>query len=631
MRVPTYQNYMNMLDQTLRNKSTFELYNFQTLTGLKSPNYAGYGMQAYNIVGMEAALNLNETFIQNNAIVNTEVKAMNTSLDSIYKTVNNFKSMLTSFGGNASSNITPDYTGGQITFTNDTVADYVGQTITVDGTTYTFGNVPGPGIIDISAAADADGVMAALYAAVSINPDITYNGTDTINFPLYTVDGPSTVLNVSGVTTGEPYLPSSDQVLAMQELQTYAFSTMLMMADSLNINLNGKYLFGGGVSNAAPVDFPFRNLEEFQKYYDGVNILYPTNSAADLSSVSFNASATGAITLAQTGGNTGTITAANTGGFLKEAIIGNASTVGTLTFNTDKNTINSTEYGAFNTLKAGDTIVIGGAAAGVQANSYVIKEISTDGKTITVDETYTPIQANGTISPNNDLTFSTSFPIGSVVNMEGFGPNIAPEVQVTGVSADGTTLLVTADPSRFPNTVIPVSSQWSLNSSSYYQGGDLVTEKRISENQSLVFDINANDPVFEKIFRALGMVAQGNLADTRNPADAATNIDPNNAAKRCQEALDLIYEALYDPQASGTRNADLYTVMAKVSSNYVVLDNCINNQTLVENNLKNDIYSLKNVDQTEAATKSLIAKNNLDASYAVLQQALNTSLLNYIK
>ncbi len=530
-------------------------------------------------------------------------------------------------------NLTPDYTGGEITFTNNTVADYMGTTITVNGIQYTFADNSNGNNIDISGAADAEGVMAALQAKLPANPDFSFNGA-TFSFPSYTINGSSSVLNVSGVETGEPYTMSADQYREMQQLQQQAFTTLKMLVDSLNTFANGKYLFGGGVSSQPPVSIPFTSLDAFQAYYDGINIQYPSNSSADLSDFSVNADDTGAITLQLNGDNTnqGTITAANAGGFLKPVLTANDKTTGTLTFNSDKNTLNSTQYGAFDTLSAGDTIVLGGDAAGNNAKAYIIKSVSADGKTITFDES-TPIAEDAVINPTNNLTMSKSFPVGSVINMEGFNNNnIASQVQVTGISDDGTQLYVTVDPSRFPTTTIPASSSWSMSNESYYQGGNLDSEKRISENQTLNFDINAGDPAFEKLFRALGTIAQGNLVDTRNPADEFVGtIDSQNPLDRVNEALDLISEALFNAGENATTpNADIYSISAKINANYVVLNQTIENQTNLAANMENNISSLKDVDKTEAATKLLLASQNLEASYAVLQQAMSLSLLNYM-
>ena len=224
-----------------------------------------------------------------------------------------------------------------------------------------------------------------------------------------------------------------------------------------------------------------------------------------------------------------------------------------------------------------------------------------------------------------------------MVDMNGFNNNIASQVQVTGVSADGTELYVSMDSSRWPaegETVnVQASSQWSLKSSSYYQGGNLSSERMISDNQSVTMDITAADPAFEKLFRALGEIAQGNMVDNKDPRnDFDGLIDVGRAGERVEEALSLIQDGLYSGGKTTTQqNGDLYTVMAKINSNYVVLNKAMENQTLVQKNLEDSIYSLKNTDQTEAAAKAIIAANNLNASYAVLQNVMSVSLLNYLK
>lgn len=639
-RVPTYSSYMNMLSQTMNTKANFDLYNFQALTGLKSPTYSGYGMTASSIVSNEAALGVTQNFMENNKILTTEVKAVNTSLESISKAINDFKSLLTNFSGMDLEKITPDYTGGEITFgSNEDV--YAGTTLTVNGQVYTFtndGDNTGNNI-DLSALTpDSDtygaDVMNALKEKLQTSdaenfPNFTFEG-NKFEFPLYTIDGESTVLNASGVTTGEPHTMSDDQYREMKQLQTMAFTTMTSLVDSLNIFANGKYLFGGGVSTQPPVDFPFKTLDEFQSYYDGLNITYPTNSSADLSTYSVGASMTGAIELINDGGNKGTIKATD-GSFLTPSISANETTTGNLTFNSDKNTIKATQYGAFNTLKPGDSIVISDAGD-THNGAYVIKSVSADGKTITFEDS-TPIRADDTIANGGGAQFSKSFPVGAVINMEGFGANISQQVQVTGISADGTELYVSMDPARWPETsqTVEASNIWKLDSNSYYRGGELVTEKRVNNNQSITLDVNANDPVFEQMFRALGMIAQGNLVDTRNPLDSSTGIDPNETFNRVTAALDLISDALYSGgRNSDLKNPDLYTVQAKMNSNTIILKSVEENLTLVSNNLQTNIDSLKNVDKEEASVKALLALNQLNASYSVLQAAMSTSLLNYL-
>ena len=109
-------------------------------------------------------------------------------------------------------------------------------------------------------------------------------------------------------------------------------------------------------------------------------------------------------------------------------------------------------------------------------------------------------------------------------------------------------------------------------------------------------------------------------------------INQESALDRINEALDLVSDALFNAgQNSTVKNADIYTVSAKINANYVVLNQTTENQTNIVTNLENNISSLKNVNKTEAGVKLLLASQNLEASYAVLQQAMSLSLLNYLK
>ncbi len=640
-RVPTYATYMNMLNQTMKNKAQFELYNYQSVTGLKAPTYSGYGMSAFSIVNLEASLNVTNNFLENNKLLNIELKTMNTSMESINNAVSDFRSMLNSFSGGDIKKITPDYTGGKLTFTDNNQATYLGKTITIDGTTYTFANNGDGNNIDLSGiAADsgttgyAEKVMQALQNKIDPTgnyPDYKFDGA-TFTFPLYTINGNATILNAAGVETGEAYTMNSDQAQNLNQLQNTAFTTMQMLVDTLNVEANGKYLFGGGDASQSPINFPFTNLQEFQEYYDGINIKFPDNSAANLCNRTITNAQTGGLTITKVEGNQFTITPDKAGGFLETAVVATPATAGTLTFNADTNSLNSTQYGAFNTIKAGDTIVISGTTN--NNNSLIVKSVSQDGKTITFEDNVGHnVVAEDPITDPTGITISTSYPVGAVIEMQDMGNNVAPRVQVTSVNADGS-LNVTADPAYFSSDVTQIadSSRWTMSTTSYYTGGDLSLNRRISENQAITMDVTANDAAFEKLFRALGQIAQANVVDTRNPADVDGLINNNKAYDIITEANKLLLSAVDDSgetTRSGT-NSSLYAVSAKLNANYVLLNSVDENLTLVKNNLQTSVDSIKNVDQTEAAVKALLAENNLAASYSVLQNALNLSLLNFL-
>lgn len=647
VRVPTYNSYMNLLNQTLNTKSQIDLYSYQATTGLKAPTYSGYGNSAYNIVNLESALGVTQNFMENNKVLNVELKAMNTAMQAINDSVSDLKSMLNAFGASDANKMNPDQTGGEITFTDNNEAAYLGKTITIDGVQYTFAdNDDEANNIDLSViGADsgtegyAEKVMGLLKDKVDpagTNSDYVFEG-NKFSFPLYTINGSSTVLGADGVELGEAYAMNQDKASALKDLQNSAFATLLALTDSLNTAAGGRYLFGGGNTSNAPVKFPFKTLEEFQEYYDGVNIKFPNSAAAVLSNMTFTAEDTGELTISKIEGNNYKISSGKAGGFLNKIAEGSAQATGDVTFDSDKNTITATEYHAFQSVKAGDTLIVGRGGDGSNDLSLIVKSVSEDGKTITfedVDGHRIPASADGTVANGTGLTFSTSLPVGAVIDMEGMGNNVAERVQVVSVNTDGS-LNVTADPNHFnaDTVTIPASSKWKMSTSSYYQGGTVDTERLISSHQSIMMDINAGDGAFEKLFRSIGQIAQGNMVDNRDLSQEFDGlVDPNFAADTINNAMDLLQSAIDNSgDLNPSTTSSLDGITAKLSSDYVRLNNNTETLTLASANLENSVSELKTVDKTEAIIKALMASNNLQASYSVLSNLTNLSLLNYLK
>ena len=140
----------------------------------------------------------------------------------------------------------------------------------------------------------------------------------------------NTLSALSGLQNGSSV--SSEVSAAISELQMVAYSGMSLLSDALNTSVAGKYIFGAG-SSSAPTKFGFTSLEEFQKYYDGINIKYPTTSSANLSSRYANGEVNGDLTIshdATAPDNEFTLSASE--GFLNKAVTGSAATTGDLTF-----------------------------------------------------------------------------------------------------------------------------------------------------------------------------------------------------------------------------------------------------------------------------------------------------------
>jgi len=634
MRVPTYSNYLNMANAISNNRDLVDKYSYQSVTGLKHQTYSGYGMSAYNIVSMESTLKLTNTFMENNKLAEIELKTSNLAIETITDLMADFKTALTDFYGTDLTRISPDYTGGELTFVSDDIDTYLGKTLTVNGTTYTFATDDADtNNINVAGLNSAEDVMKAVVDKID-NKDFKFVD-GKLSFPLYTIDGVSTVLTEepakSAVKTGEAHTMNGDQALALNNLQNLAFSTMQMISDTLNTFVNGKYIYGGGVSNA-PVNFNFSSLEEFQAYYDGVNTVYPSSSASVLSNFSVSAKDTGDVNFSVKPGSTneGIITATG-GSFLKESMVMNSANVGTIAFDSGNNTMKATEYGAFKALKAGDTIVLSGDTLGNNAKAYTIESVSTDGRTVTFADDTKIETTMDAFDPQGNVVVNSTFAVGSVINLDGFdNKNLAQAATVTGISDDGKQLYVKVDTDRF-TAISTGNTKWAITSESYFNGGDLEYNQRISESQTVAFDVKASDPAFEKIYRALGQIAQGNLIDTSNPL-IGENIDVEKTVKLVEEALSLVTKATSGTgDISNSKNSSLYSISAKINADYTVLNKVLDYQTQTVANLENSIGSVKNADKNEAAVKLLMAESALEASYSILSQVSGLSLLNYMK
>ena len=493
------------------------------------------------------------------------------------------------------------------------------------------------------------GMSASNIVNMEASLSVTQNFYDNNNVLTTTITAMSTVMDnienqaysfksqlnnsLSGLAGLEDGAPVSETVIAaLNELQMSAYAGMSFISDALNTSVGGKYIFGAG-SSSSPTQFKFNSLAEFQKYYDGINVSYPDTANANLSSRNVNWETSGTLSIAKYTNQDPAKQKDNefilsSASFLNTAVVGGVETTGNMSLSSVNNTLRAEKYGAFNSISAGDTLVLND---GVSSKAYIVEFVSQDGKTITFsqgtlvenDATYTDGQNNG-----NPVTLSTSFVEGTVLNFSDIKNDEVPPMQVVGITDNGD-LIVTANEEKMPIKSFDASTKWSLTSESYYQGGSATETFRISDNQKITLDISANDSVFDKLFRAMGMIAQGNIIQT----------DKDGNVTNAQEVKDIVNQAMdilqsaFDNNGKSTsgENETLSLVIAKISSNYVTLNNVQATLESVQGNLEESIYEIKNVDQTEATVKLLQAQASLEASYNVISNVLNNSLLNYLK
>ena len=277
--------------------------------------------------------------------------------------------------------------------------------------------------------------------------------------------------------------------------------------------------------------------------------------------------------------------------------------------------------GAFSSYKTGDTLVVQGADG--NDRMYIVKSVSADGRTVSFDDS-TPVAedmniTNGKqITDGKGITIGKSYPVGATVDLGKTSGAYNGKYTVTGVSDNGKTLTVkTKD---FPEYGAEETfATADVATYSYYNGGYLKTTYRVSETSAFSNDVTAASSAFEKLFRAMGEIAQGNLLDADNP---------ESAHARVSDALNILDASLN--ANSKEKNGDITSIQYSVISKLDLVKTTIESQTASKESLTTYINNMTQVDKTEAVTYLLQAKQDLEVSYSVLSAINRLSLLQYL-
>lgn len=314
-------------------------------------------------------------------------------------------------------------------------------------------------------------------------------------------------------------------------------------------------------------------------------------------------------------------TRSDTRGFITDSLKGSALQTGDIGFYAKDNAMKAAVKGAFSSYKTGDTLVVQGADG--NDRMYIVKSVSADGRTVSFDDS-TPVAedmniTNGKqITDGKGITIGKSYPVGATVDLGKTSGAYNGKYTVTGVSDDGKTLTVkTKD---FPEYGAEETfATADVATYSYYDGGYLKTTYRVSETSAFSNDVTAASSAFEKLFRAMGEIAQGNLLDADNP---------ESAHARVSDALNILDASLN--ANSKEKNGDITSIQYSVISKLDLVKTTIESQTASKEALTTYINNMTQVDKTEAATYLLQAKQDLEVSYSVLSAINRLSLLQYL-
>ncbi|MCB2108747.1 MAG: hypothetical protein KDE14_13650 [Rhodobacteraceae bacterium] len=440
--------------------------------------------------------------------------------------------------------------------------------------------------------------------------------------------------------TGRDLTDQSPQdVSAVKDIQERAFALLNDMEFFLNLKVDGKYLFGGGKTDLPPVSVPYDNVTEFQADYDGINTTYPTTRAAQLADMQFPGVSVTGYTQLTYGTPSINISQANAAANTFQSALINENSFGDLTFaNSGSNgTMTSSVPGAFTNLEVGQTFLLNGTATGQGAAAldnngvYTITAISSDGRTITVDQTFASagsataaanavevrlVPPNGTSiaisgsGNNNDGLYTVRWPTNAELAAApfnagaGFSMNaVAPDV------VDGDVLFFSGQVTNTGAETVDFATR------PYYRGDRLELEHRVSETRAVKFGVNGLDPAFEKAIRALGQIVQGDLI---------------NNQQRAVDALTLINDAIEHSPLSSEKPGDLQDILNRLGINQKVIADAKEDQKQFTAFLDLRQIDIENVDPTEAAVKLNDDVNALNISFATLSKIQQLSLVNFL-
>jgi flagellar hook-associated protein 3 FlgL len=154
----------------------------------------------------------------------------------------------------------------------------------------------------------------------------------------------------------------------------------------------------------------------------------------------------------------------------------------------------------------------------------------------------------------------------------------------------------------------PPGTYPSTADTTYYQGDNITLSAKAGPNLDISYGIKADEPGFEELIRSLKLVATAVLS-------------PNPDIARLTDALSVVNQAIQD----------IPNITAKIGASRAGLTTANAAHTEAQQYVEQNITGISDVDVTEAITRLSADQTNLQASYSIIAQLSNVSLLNYLK
>ncbi|MBF0324014.1 hypothetical protein [Magnetospirillum moscoviense] len=407
---------------------------------------------------------------------------------------------------------------------------------------------------------------------------------------------------------------SQAEVTALQE---QAYNSMLSLQSSLASSINGQYIFSGGRVNNEPVAQFANSFDDFQTKWDGFDHPYPTTRSGTLLELNATNAETGNVSFSAAAG---TITAASlttSPNVLSDIPVGARITVADSAggLNDDKEfTVRGVSVGAGGTVITVSPLVTEGPVA---ASLKYYTTALPDQQQLNANLTFTP--GSDTIQVSN----ATGFTAGQVFEVSGTASNDG-VYEVSSIVA-GPPDTITINSTKV--TTQAAISTVTLSASSWYNGDNLALEHRVGQDRTIDLGVYASDPTFEKAFRAMAIIAQGQYGTA---GGLENNLDRIVAARY------LLNDAMNSPAGTsppyGTElSSDLTSLQAAVGNNQALIATKNTIYTKFKGFLQTRASDLEQSDKTELAVLLKSDETALQAAYQTTSMVRELSLLNFMR
>ena len=393
-------------------------------------------------------------------------------------------------------------------------------------------------------------------------------------------------------------------------MQEMAFKSLQSLEALLNTEYDGRYLYSGTKVRTPPADFGLTTLQDFQTAFEGNTVTYPTTRDAHLASVALGHADTGDLTFDRA---TSTITAA-AAGTLARIPVGAVVSIGGTTSNDARYTVVA-NTGTVLTVAAEklSTSEAAPAATLTAGDEQILDVTATGGLTIDADA--------GTIAAATAGSLA-SLEVGALFTLDG-APSAANDGTYRVVSNDGTT--VTIAQHRLTDEA-PAPSASTLTVASWYQGDTVDSVHRVDSQRTFDLDVNALHPAFEKVIRALSILAQG-----AHGTEGGLDQHP----ERVDQAIYLINSAL-DQAVGGTPPfgkealGNLTDLQVEVGLERVLLADAKDRLQHRIASIDEETANIEAADPTETSVRLFDQVNALEVSLATISRIQQLSLHNFL-